>query len=284
MSSIAGVEPVPLVAACWKAVPLRVELDPVSGELAEDPASVAVSSADEAALEWALRSAECLRGRVRLVALGSATAHDLLRAGAAVGASELIHVLADPSLPSDSVAALLAPHLADADLVWCGDMSLDRGSGSVPAFLADELAAAQALGLVEVDLSRLGRDRLVSAMRRLDHGRLERLELAGKAVLSCEGGTAALRRASLPSLLASTEAPVECVSPVAPVPSYEAVSVAPFRPRARVVPPPLSPSSRERIAALLDSGGRRSRELIVADPASAASRIAAALREWGELS
>ncbi len=56
----------------------------------------------------------------------------------------------EPAVPSAVVAALLAQALREvgADGVLCGDASLDGGSGSVPAFLAGELRAAQALGLV----------------------------------------------------------------------------------------------------------------------------------------
>ena len=54
--------------------------------------------------------------------------------------------------PSAAVAPALAAVAAGRDWVVCGDVSADRGSGSVPAFLAAELDAAQALGLVAVGL------------------------------------------------------------------------------------------------------------------------------------
>ena len=66
----------------------------------------------------------------------------------------------------------------------------------MPAFLAAELGAAQALGLVDVELdARAGRvDRVAPARPR--PARAVRLD--GPGVLSVEGSTARLRRAALP--------------------------------------------------------------------------------------
>ena len=65
------------------------------------------------------------------------------------------------SAPSAVVATAIAAVLGAARItsVWCGDHSLDRGSGAVPAFLAAELGSAQALGLVDVELDAVGRPR-----------------------------------------------------------------------------------------------------------------------------
>lgn len=274
-----------VVAVCWKPVPLGWRVDPLSGEVEADMASIGVSAADEAALEWGLRSAELLADSVRLLSAGpAASSHAVLAAGAAAGAHHLVHIEADPTLSSDSIARLLTPHLGDVDLVWCGDVSPDRGSGSVPAFIADGLGLPQALGLVEVDLSGLAAGAGIAGLRRLDGGRLERLRASGRCVFSCEGGTARLRRAPLPAVLGAAEVPLDCSFPAATDSSLAVASVGPFRPRTRLVPPPSSENPRERIAALTGAADRpRARERLVADPPAAAAAIAAALREWGEL-
>ena len=90
----------------------------------------------------------------------------------------------------------------DVSVVVCGAWSIDRGSGSVPAFLAARLDAAQALGLVSLSFDASPR-RTIEAERRLDRGRRERLRVAAPAVLSVEGGSARLRRATLDRVLAA---------------------------------------------------------------------------------
>jgi electron transfer flavoprotein beta subunit len=186
-------------------------------------------------------------------------------------------------VPSEAVAAGLAPLLAGCDLVWCGVHSLDRGSGAVPAYLAAHLGAAQALGLVEVELDAEVPGR-VHAMRRLDGGRRERLRVGPPAVLSVEGVTARLRRAPVASWLDARRTPIEVhAGPV--IAEHAARTVRPFRPRARELPAPSSPSARERIVQLTDGGQRATTAstVLTLEPAEAAARLVAALVEWGYL-
>ena len=90
-------------------------------------------------------------------------------------------------------------------VVLCGDRSADRGTGALPAFLAHELDAAQALGLVSLipDPDSTGQAPAVLAERRLDGGWRERLRVPLPAVCSVEGAGVRLRRASLTGALAA---------------------------------------------------------------------------------
>jgi electron transfer flavoprotein beta subunit len=178
---------------------------------------------------------------------------------------------------------VLAP--AGITSVWCGDHSLDRGSGAVPAFLAAELGSAQALGLVDVELdSRAGR---VTAWRRLDRGRREHVRLDGPGVLSVEGSTARLRRAALGAVMSSGRAPIEVVTPAPAVREASGVTdthlLRPFRPRARVLPGPAGATALDRVRALTESTAtsRHGHEVVVLDPPAAADRILDALAAWG---
>jgi electron transfer flavoprotein beta subunit len=288
----------PTFAVCWKAVELRARVDPLTGAVSSDAASLGVSAADEAALEWALRCADRFGGAVRVVSVGSPAAEGVLRAAGAAGGAELVRVDAPDDLPSEAVADLLAETVGDAALVWCGDVSHDRGSGSVPAFLAHSLSAAQALGLVGVQVpeavgdARAGgaNEVVLVATRRLDGGRRELLEVRPPAVLSCEGGTARLRRAPLPGLLSARERHVRVVEPAAGRHAGSAgarvrvLSVAPFRPRARPVPPPPGSTARDRIRALTGIATEpRVARAVTLDPTEAAAAIVQALESWGEL-
>jgi electron transfer flavoprotein beta subunit len=172
---------------------LRPEVDPLDAHVRTDPRTAGCSAADAAALEWALRAGERWNQPVLAVTAGPPEADRVLREAVAAGATRAVRIDLPTSAPSAVVATAIAAVLGAARItsVWCGDHSLDRGSGSVPAFLAAELGAAQALGLVDVELdARAGR---VDAWRRLDRGRREHVRLDGPGVVSVEGSTARLR-------------------------------------------------------------------------------------------
>ena len=105
-----------------------------------------ISLADEAALELALQHAELLGDEVVAVSAGGPPAVAALRQALARGAARAVHVDMSPTLDSATVAGALAAVVDGAQFVWCGDMSADRGSGSVPAFVAAARRSRQALG------------------------------------------------------------------------------------------------------------------------------------------
>ncbi len=268
------------IAVCWKWVSLDRERE-------ADRRWSGVSAADEAALEVALTIADAssqvssdTSSQVTVVCLGPSSADDALRDALAVGATAARRVDASTELDSRVVAVALAEHLRGHDLVLCGDYSLDRGTGSVPAFIAGELSSAQALGLLEVGAvdPTSGTLRVV---RRLDGGRREILDVTAPAVLSVEGSAAALRRAPLAASLAARTAPIEVVrGPHGRLPEAE---IHPYRPRARVLQAPTG-GSLDRVRQILDvGGGDIHAELITLDPAAAASKILDQLRDWGYL-
>ncbi|MFZ0173332.1 MAG: hypothetical protein WAL04_16750 [Acidimicrobiales bacterium] len=180
-------------------------------------------------------------------------------------------------------------------LVCCGDASVDRGSGSVPAFLAAELAAAQALGLIGLSLPaapEANHGFELEVERRLDRGRRERLRLRPPCVVSVEAATARLRRATLAATLAARTAKVVVLDGAldsealagSAADGVELVAEEPFRPRTRVVPPPAGPGARERILDLTGSLQERpAARTLVLEPEAAADALLSTLAEWGEL-
>jgi electron transfer flavoprotein beta subunit len=271
------------LAACVKVVDLRPEIDRLSGVVSTSDRTAGISAADSAAVEVGLRLAEAWGVSLSVVCAGGPAADSILRELLAAGASRAIRVDFAPDAQSGAVAAALSAALDGVDLVVCGEYSADRGSGSVPAFLAHHLSAAQALGLVAVDPAESGR---VFVTRRLGGGRSERLELSGRAVLSVEGSVARLRRAPLSAVLASAGAPVEVVAPIGEAATFADVEVAgchPLRPRPRVLPPPAGGAALGRIVeltgALVDRTPPRT---VFATPAEAADLIIEQLREWDE--
>ncbi|MFC7329811.1 mycofactocin-associated electron transfer flavoprotein beta subunit [Marinactinospora rubrisoli] len=296
------------VAAAVKLVDLRPDVDPLSGVVREshrrDAHTLGVSPADHAALETALRIADARGGEVVAVSVGPPAAEAVLRDALTVGAARAVRVelpTAGPhgSASSATVAAALAAvvgpdGIAPADLVVCGDVSLDRGSGSVPAFLAEELAAAQALGLVAVSAAPPesggsgpdGRGEL-HAVRRLDRGRREVLRVPLPAVVSVEAGTAGLRRAPLSALLEGTAGRVETALAPAPRAGVSGFPQRPepFRPGPRPLPgPDPAGDALERALAITTSpAGRPPRRIVTAGPEEAAAELLDYLRETGHL-
>ena len=185
------------VLVCWKWVAPD-----------DDDRWAGVSAADEAALELGLTFAGDAGADafVTVATVGPPAAESALRGAVARGARRAIRVDSPRDLRSDAVAAALAPFAVGCTWVLCGDYSLDRGSGSVPALIAAQRGITQALGLVDVGADGEGRLR---ALRRLDGGRREELSVSSPAVVSVEGSIARLRRVSLTAELAARTAPIE---------------------------------------------------------------------------
>ena len=154
----------PLIVACLRISDLRPAVDPLNGAVTRDRLGVGLSPADAAGLEHALRIADAWSGRVVAVCVGPASVDPVLREVAALGVAVVRVPLGDEGDGHRYVAELaedergLARTLAAAiapfglpELVVCGDRSVDRGSGALPAYLAVELGAAQALGLVALE-------------------------------------------------------------------------------------------------------------------------------------
>jgi len=163
-------------------------------------------------------------------------------------------------------------------VVVCGDVSADLGSGTVPAYLAHHLGAAQALGLLDVTVSGSGH---LGAVRRLDGGRREVLEVAAPAVLSVEGGVAELRRAPLSATLVAGDAPVEA-RPGRDHHVGDGPRLRPWRPPTRVVEAPTGEHALDRIVALTGAlVDRTPPRTVDLEPAAAADAILDQLRSWG---
>lgn len=272
-----------MIVVCVKWVDLRPSVDPVSGSVDHDPRRHGFSDSDRAALEVGLRLAEDRGTSVALLTVGPAEAADALAELAASGATSVGRVDAPHDVASPATGAAIASwvraHTPAVDLVICGDYSADRGSGSVPGFVAHGLGWQQALGAIAVTPM----DGQLEVVRRLDGGRRERVRLTGPAVVSVEGSVARLRRASLDGLLAARSFACDVVPAVAAaVPPVVVTRTQPVRPRARVLPAPSSDRALLRIVELTGALVERTPpRRVEAEPADAAAAIAAQLRAWG---
>lgn len=272
------------IVVALKLVPGRPDVDPLSGAVTVDRRLAGSSAADEAALEWGLRIGERWDEPVVAVTAGPPAADVVLRRALATGVGATARVELEDGAPSARVAAALAGLVASLDgrLVLCGDFSTDRGSGSVPALLAHHLDAQQALGLVELTPHD---DRSLGALRRLDGGRRERLAVTLPAVVSLEGATARLRRASLTGELQAERAVIAVHQPtnIEPLPLPAPGTVQPYRPPTRVVPHPHGDRALDRIRELTAlTTPRTPPRLLVLEPLEAADAILDQLALWDE--
>jgi electron transfer flavoprotein beta subunit len=263
MTAVAETRSGPMVVACLRIGDPRPRVDPLTGAVERDELGIGMSPADAAALEHAFRVAGAWSGHVVVVSAAPPSADPVLRDARALGATVLRVAVPDPTsepgyaedLAGDeqelaaAIVAALAPYGQPA-LVLCGDRSADRGTGALPAFLAHQLGAAQALGLVALSVA----DQATSlvAERRLDGGWRERLRIPCPAVCSVEAAGVRLRRASLTATLAAQRAEIsEIAGGSSPHPGRIGVGpLRPFRPRTRVVPPPEGEDPRLRLLAL----------------------------------
>lgn len=269
-----------MIAALLKLVDLHVEVDPLTGEPNETAAqALGASPADLTALETAFRLATDDEDVVAVSAgpaVTSAATDALLREALSAGATRAVRIEITPGARSAEVAAAIAPVVADARYVVCGDASLDRGSGSVPAFVAARLEAAQALGLTQVHADSSA---AVRAERRLDGGRRERLRVQAPAVLSVEAG-ARLRRAPLAAVIAARTGGIEVVRATASEPHPE--RLRPYRSPTRLVPTPTAVDPRARVLALTGMlAPVRARRVVEADAATCADELLSYLSEHG---
>ncbi len=154
-------------------------------------------------------------------------------------------------------AAAALTDLGGPDLVLCGDRSADRGTGAFPAYLAHEIGAAQALGLVQLVTAGGGALALVGE-RRLDGGWREQLSVPLPAVCSVEAAGVRLRRATLTGALGATETDVPVAEPASHLldaarghtGALQLGPTRPFEPRTRVVPAPVGANAHQRVLAL----------------------------------
>jgi electron transfer flavoprotein beta subunit len=275
------------VVVCMKWVALRPDVDPLTGAVESDERWEGPSLADQAALEWGLRMAARAKTTCTVVTVGSSLADAMLRDAIAAGATRAIRVDVDSSIEhqptSASVAAMLASQIGPMDprMVICGDWSLDRGSASVPPFLSSHLGFDAACGLVRIEEHD---ERAWRVERRLDGGRREVLLITGPAVVSVEGVTATLRRASITGVRNAATASIETITPNAIDWEPAPLRIGPYRPRARILDAPASPDPRKRVeqltGALVD---RVPPTRLTLAPGDAADLIIERLRSWGQL-
>jgi electron transfer flavoprotein beta subunit len=282
------------IAVCLKQVPdpATVEIDPLTGKLDHSRLLYIMNPADAAALELAL-GLRGATGQVLAYTVGPARAEMVLRAAVAAGADQVLRLAEPPGTAAPAVTArLLAAALRAEglpDLLLCGTRSADRGSGQVPALLGAYLGWPVVTDVTQLELS----GSVARVQRRRDRGAREVGDIHLPAVLAVEPGTARLRHAGLPGLLAAQRAEIPVYQPtdlqLAPadlrVTTPLQQKTIPPRPRPRTIftPETVLPA-HERIGQILSAGVTgKTGQILEGPPEQTAAAIIAFLRERGFL-
>ena len=284
------------IAVCLKYVPdpSTIEVDPLTGVIDAGRMLYMLNPADESALELALRLRPS-NGTVIVLSVGPPEADRLLREALAAGADAAVRVwdraLSGTKPVVTSILLAAALRVVDPpDLVLCGGHSVDRGSGTVPALLAEHLDWPVATEVTRFEI----RSERVLVHRRLARGARAEGEVELPAILGLETELTRLRQASLPSLMQAKHTPIPLYGleelDLSPqdlhFPAMTLHEVMPPRPRARVVfTPDSSGTVQERVAQIMSAGvtGKAGQILEGGTPEQQADAIIAFLREHGFL-
>lgn len=256
----------------------RPEINALSGEVRVPNARFGgVSAADQAALEVALQLGTQRSMLVTVITVGDKQCEPSLYDALAAGAQQAIRIDSGQALSSAETARVLALALGDASYILCGDYSFDRGSGSVPAYLAAELGIKQSLGVVSLTPQL----HEILLTRRLDGGRREHVRVTDRAVISVEGSVAQLRRASLANTLATRDVRIQVI-PSAISTQRMISTTKPFRPRPRTIAQPDGDTSLQRLHSITNVASASTRgEQIELTSAKSARYILQTLARWG---
>ena len=198
------------IAVCLSRLPdpETVEVHPITGEVDFSRTLYILNPADAAGLELALR----LRGdgdSVLAISVGPPEADTVLREALAIGTDDVMRLWEDgrtATRPAVTARLLATALTMDGlpDLLICGSRSQADGSGKVPAIIAEHLGWPVVTDILDFDIDT---DR-VHFQRRLPRGARSEGVVTLPAVLAVEPGTAALRYAGLPGVMAAKRAAI----------------------------------------------------------------------------
>ena len=267
------------VTVCLKYVPDldSVDVNPLTGAVDKSRLLYLINPADESALALALQN-RGEAGSVQGLTVGPKQSDKALRAALAAGASDVLRLWDEDwsEIEPFRTAVMLATALqkeALPDLILCGTKSVDRGSGLVPALLAEALGWPAVTEVTALDLQ----PGQATVQRRLERGVREVVAVRLPAVLALEPELARLPQASLPHLIAAQRANIPVQTPAELgltqaeldflTPTRQ--SILPPRPRPRpIFTPEGTQPAHDRIEQILSAGVTRDSGRILEGPAT----------------
>jgi electron transfer flavoprotein beta subunit len=181
----------------------RYEVNPEGKWIEEKDLSFEINECDEYALEEGLKLKEKHGGEVTILTLGRERAEKVMRKGLAMGADRGLLVL-DEQGRADSpylVASALARTLEkeEFDLILTGTQSDDLGHAQTGVMLAEMLGLPYATIVMQIEAD--PERRRVRALREMESGWFQWLEMPLPAVLTVQAGISAIRYPSLKGIM-----------------------------------------------------------------------------------
>lgn len=148
------------IVVCVKQVPHpdyfgKISLDPAGGTIDRERVPAVINPGDRNALEEALRIRERFSGRVVVLTMGPPQARKALEEALAMDADAAVHLCDQAFAGADTLATAQAlaygiGRLEHFDLVLCGDVTIDSGTGQVAVQLAEFLGLPCITGAEEL--------------------------------------------------------------------------------------------------------------------------------------
>ncbi|MCZ6769623.1 MAG: electron transfer flavoprotein subunit beta/FixA family protein [Acidobacteria bacterium] len=194
------------LVACLKEVPARdtrYEINAQGTGIRDSDLTFEISECDEYALEESLRLREKHGGEVIILTLGPQRAEKSMRKGLAMGADRGI-------LVKDEEGKLTTPHAAakvlaevlkqeEYDLILTGTQSDDLSYAQTGVLLAELLGLPHATIVMEIGVDPA--QKRVKALREMESGWFQWVELPMPAVLTIQAGISQIRYASLKGIM-----------------------------------------------------------------------------------
>jgi electron transfer flavoprotein beta subunit len=253
------------IVVCLKQVPdseAKVTVAADGATIDERDVSFVINPYDEYALEEAVRIAESSaeESDVLVLSVGPPRVDEALRRGLAAGGRRAARLWSDDLSRADGalIARLLAGAIERAgyDLVLCGRLAIDDGSGEIGGRLAELLGVPHATAVTALKVE-AGR---VIAQRETDGG-VEVLELPLPAVVTAQKGLNEPRYPAIPAIMKARRLPIDELAPDVSAPAGTGDYV------------------RSRIVALRAVETARKRRRVEGEPADTAHALALLLRD-----
>jgi electron transfer flavoprotein beta subunit len=149
------------IIVCIKQVPHpeyfgQISLDRATGTINREGVPAIINPVDRNALEAALGIRDRFSGRVTVLTMGPPQAKRALEEALAMDADAAVHLCDAAFAGADTLATAQAlayalRKLEPFDLVFCGEATIDSGTGQVPVQLAELLGLPAITGVEELD-------------------------------------------------------------------------------------------------------------------------------------